>query len=136
MDTGAYTLTAGVPKLTVKTPLATIVVGGSAVGKLSSASEIDERNFTAKRDYLLQSLPGDQEIVLTLASTKFDAVLIVLDAADLSVVTQGDGGGPAGGIHNARATFTTKQGHRYLIRATTYEEGEAGNYTLTTAPVP
>jgi hypothetical protein len=136
VDTGAYTLTAGVPKLTVKTPLATIAAGASATGKLSSGSEIDSRYFTAKRDYLLQSLPAGQEVVATLVSARFDAYLIVLDATDLSVVTEGDSGGPAGGVHNARATFTTRQGHRYLVRATTYEEREAGNYTLSIAPTP
>lgn len=133
-DTGAYTLSAGVPKLTVKTPVATIAPGATVVGKLSSGSELDERGYTAKRDYLLESRPGGEEIVLTLASTKFDAVLVVFDAGDLSVVSQGDGGGPAGGVHNARATFTTRTGHRYLIRVTTYEEREAGPYTLTIAP--
>lgn len=133
-DTGNYTLTAVTPKLTVKTPLATLATGTSVSGKLSSGSELDDRYYTAKRDYLLQALPAGTEVTVTLASTKFDAYLIVLDAGDLSVVAERNGGGPAGGIHNARATFTTQQGHRYLIRATTLEEREAGSYTLTIAP--
>ncbi|QJE97408.1 S1 family serine peptidase [Luteolibacter luteus] len=133
-DIGNYSLSATAPKLTSKTPLATVTLGSTVTGKLAGGSELDEAKYTAKRDYLLQPLPAGQEISVTLASKKFDAVIVVFDAGDLSVVAQGDGGGPVGGVHNARATFTTKAGQRYLIRATTYREREAGSYTLAIAP--
>ncbi len=73
---------------------------------------------------------------VTLASTKFDAYLIVLDASDLSPVEEGDVGGPAGGRDNARLEFTPTAGHQYLIRATTYDPNEKGPFTLVTGVAP
>ena len=132
-DVGSYTLSAIVPKLTVKTPLALIGASQSVTGKLAAASELDDHYFTAKRDYLLQGETTGQAVVVTLASAKFDAYLIILDAADLSVVIEGDTGGPAGGVNNALASFVPEAGHRYIIRATTYDERESGAYVLSTA---
>jgi hypothetical protein len=75
-------------------------------------------------------------VVLTLSSTKFDAYLIVLDASDLTVVTEADSGGPAGGRDNARASFVAAAGRRYLVRATTYDEREKGAYVLSASLAP
>ncbi|WP_367871566.1 serine protease [Luteolibacter sp. Populi] len=136
VDTGAYAVSAAAPKLTVKTPLATLAPGSRAAGKLSKASEIDERYLTAKRDYLLGEVAVNTEIAVTLESAKFDAYLIVIDASTQQAVKEGDGDGPAGGLHNARAVFTAEPGRRYFLRATTYEEGESGAYVISTSANP
>jgi len=135
-DSGSYTLSGGAPVVGATTPLAVIGIGASAAGKLAASSELDERYFTFKRDYLLAPAVAGREIFVTLAAAKFDAYLIVLDASDLSVVTEADSGGPAGGRDNARATFTPRAGHRYLIRATTYDPRQRGAFTLATGLAP
>lgn len=131
-DIGSYTASAALPKLSPKTALATLALGASAKGKLSKGSELDEHYFVAKRDYLLDAVAADTPVFVTLESTQFDAYLLVLDATTLHTVKEADGGGPAGGIHNARAEFTAEAGKRYLLRAMTYEQGESGAYTITT----
>jgi hypothetical protein len=135
-DTGNYSLLGSMPKVTPKTPVVPLAMGATVSGKLSAGSEIDETRVTAKRDYLLASLPVGTGVGVTLESTRFDAYIVILDASDLGIVTEGDGGGPAGGIHNARATFVTEPGHRYLVRITTYEEAEVGPYILKTFATP
>ncbi len=135
-DTGSYTATATMPKLGPKTPLATLALGASATGKLSKGSELDEHYFVAKRDYLLDAVPADTRVSVTLESSQFDAYLIVLDATTLQVATEADGGGPAGGKHNAGLEFTAEKGKRYLLRAMTYAEGETGAYRITATAVP
>ena len=135
-DTGAYGLSATLPKFSAKTPLAAISIGATVRGKLSSVSEMDESYFTAKRDYLLETASTGQEITVNLSAPGFDAYLTILDAADLSIAASGDGGGSGGGLHDARANFVARPGHRYIIRATTYNEGESGTYTLTTSVAP
>lgn len=136
-DTGIYQLSAVVPVAGgTKSGIGAIGVGGSDSSKLSAASEIDEGYSTFKRDYLLAPVASDQELVITLESVKFDAYLMVLDASDLSVVTEGDVGGPPGGRDNARAEFTARAGRRYLIRATTYDELEKGPFVLKVTAAP
>jgi hypothetical protein len=136
-DTGIYQLTATSPTAGAqKSTVGAIGIGGAASGKLSAASEIDERYFTFKYDYLLNEVAADQDVVVTLESAKFDAYLMVLDASDLTVVTEGDVGGPAGGRDNAKAEFTARAGRRYLIRATTYDRLEKGAYILKTSAAP
>ena len=135
-DTGSYSLLGNMPKISPKTPVAPLAVGATVSGKLSAASELDETRGTAKRDYLLAPLAAGTEVGITMESTRLDTYISVLDASDLSVVVEGDGGGPAGGIHNALATFVTEAGRRYLVRATTYEPREAGPYFLKTSTTP
>ena len=77
-----------------------------------------------------------QEVFVTLSSVKFDAYLIVLDASDLTVVAEGDVGGPPGGRDNARTSFVPKAGRRYLVRPTTYDPNEKGAFSLSTGLVP
>ena len=136
LDVGNYKLTASLPVPTAKTALANLGSGGKGSGKLGAASELDDRYFTFKRDFLLTPANPGEEYFVTLSSTKFDAYLIVLDASDLTVVTEADGGGPAGGRDNARATFTARPGHHYLLRASTYDPGERGAYTLEAGQAP
>ena len=136
-DTGIYQLTATAPVAgSKKSGIGAVGVTSTASGKLSAASELDERYFTFKRDYLLNELPADQDVAVTLESAKFDAYLVVLDASDLTVVAEGDSGGPLGGRDNARTVFTARTGHRYLIRATTFDPLEKGPYTLKTTAAP
>jgi len=135
-DVGSYTLAASLPVLSASSPLGNLGAGGRASGKLAVASELDDRYLTFKRDFLLTPPAAGGEYAVTLSSTKFDAYLVVLDATDLTVVTEADGGGPSGGRDNARATFTAQPGRRYLLRATTYDPGERGAFTLEAAPLP
>ena len=135
-DTGNYSLLGGIPKITPKTPVAPLGFGAVVSGKLSAASELDEARGAAKRDYLLAPVAVGSEVEVTLESSRFDAYISILDAADLSAAAEGDGGGPAGGLHNARATFSAEPGRRYLVRVTTYEPNEAGPYILKTSTTP
>lgn len=135
-DVGSYTLSGTFPVLTPKSPLATLGLDVRVTGKLSAGSELDERYFTAKRDYLLEQVQAEQRVAVTLLSPRFDAYLMVLDASDLSVVGQRDGGSLTNGLHDAKVTFVAKPSHRYIVRATTYAEREAGGYTLITATAP
>jgi hypothetical protein len=135
-DTGSYTLSAGLAVPGAKAGLGSIGTPGTVTGKLSAASEVDERYFTFKRDHLLAPVAAGQEVFVTLSSVKFDAYLIILDASDLTAVAEGDAGGPAGGRDNARVTFVPEAGRRYLVRATTYDPNEKGAYTLSTGLVP
>ncbi|MEK7950603.1 serine protease [Luteolibacter soli] len=136
-DIGLYQLAATAPVAGAKkSSVGAISIGGSASGKLSAASELDEQYLTFKYDYLFNAGAADQEVVATLESAKFDAYLIVIDATDLTVVTEGDIGGPAGGIDNARATFTARAGRHYMIRATTYDKLEKGAYVLKATAAP
>ena len=136
-DTGIYQISATSPAAGAKkSAVGAIGIGSSVSGKLAAASEIDERYFTFKYDYLLSELVADQEVVVTLESAKFDAYLMVLDASDLTVVAEGDVGGPPGGRDNAKAGFTARAGCRYLIRATTYDPFEKGPFILKTSAAP
>lgn len=135
-DIGGYTASAALPKITAKTPLATLGLGAVTTGKLGKTSELDEHYFVPKRDYLLGEVAEDSQVYVTLESAQFDAYLMVLDATTLLAVKEGDGGGPAGGKHNARLEFTAEAGKRYLVRAMTYEEGEAGVYVIRTGLAP
>ncbi|WP_052573802.1 serine protease [Haloferula sp. BvORR071] len=135
-DTGTYGLSGGVPKLSPKTPLATIALGATAAGKLGKSSEVDEHYFTPKRDYLLDAVNSPTSVFVTLASGSFDAYLFVLDASTLQIVKEADSGGPAGGLDNARVEFTAEPGKRYLLRAATYKETESGSYVIATGVNP
>jgi hypothetical protein len=135
-DIGKYTLSSSVAAAGAKTPLVGIGTGSTFSGKLAGSSELEPRNFTFKRDHLLAPAEPGQPLALSLASAKFDAYLIVLDASDLTVVAEADGGGPSGGRDNAGLTFVPRAGRRYLVRATTYEPREKGPYVLSVGPAP
>ena len=136
-DVGIYQLAATAPVAGAKkSKVGAIGIGSSVSGKLSAASELDERYFTFKYDYLLGPVGADQSVTVTLESAKFDAYLVVLDASDLTPVTEGDRGGPPGGRDNAKAVFTARAGQHYLIRATTYDRLEKGPYVLKTSATP
>jgi hypothetical protein len=136
-DFGTYQLSGSTPVTgTKKSAFGSIGIGASVTGKLAASSELDQSYFTFKRDYLLAPVSTEQTVEATLAAARFDAYLIVLDASDLSIVAEGDVGGPAGGRDNARVEFIARPGRRYLIRATTYSEREVGSFTLTTAAIP
>jgi hypothetical protein len=133
-DVGTYSLAARTPVAGIS--FGPIGIGSTVTGKLSAASELDERYFTFKRDHLLAPASAGQEVFVTLSSVKFDAYLIILDASDLTVVAEGDTGGPAGGRDNARVTFVPEAGRRYLVRATTYDPNEKGVFSLSAGLVP
>lgn len=135
-DVGNYSLTVKPPATGTNASFGAIGIGSTVTGKLSVASELDERYFTFKRDHLLAPAAAGQEVFVTLSSVKFDAFLIILDASDLTVVAEGDIGGPAGGRDNARVTFVPQAGRRYLVRATTYDPKEKGAFSLSTGLVP
>ncbi|MCW1885402.1 serine protease [Luteolibacter flavescens] len=136
-DVGTYQLAATSPVPGAKkSPLGGIGIGSSVSGKLTGSSELDDRYATFKYDYLLDETTADQRVAVTLESAKFDAYLTVLDASDLTVVTEGDSGGPDGVRDNARVEFLARAGHRYFIRATTYERLEKGPFILKTSAAP
>ena len=135
-DLGRYILSAESLSPTKSSALATISLGGTAKGKIGISSEIDDRYYTFKRDYLLAPVEEGTKVFATMESSRFDAYLIVIDASDLSVVTEGDSGGLSGGVDNARVSFAPRAGHRYLIRCTSYDPRQWGAYTLVTGVEP
>lgn len=135
-DTGNYSVTGLLPKITPKTPVAPLALGSSVKGKLAKGGERDERSFTVKRDFLLDQVSADTAVRVNLSSFAFDAYLVVLDATDLSIVAEADQGASTGGLDDAFLTFTAKADRRYLVRATTYLDTQSGAYVLSAETAP
>jgi hypothetical protein len=104
--------------------------GHTPSASLTATSELDESRGTFKRDFLLDRVSGGETVTVTLTSRKFDAYLMILDAADLTVIHQADTGGPATGRGDAQVQFVFQPERQYLIRATTRSPREKGAYTL------
>lgn len=129
-DIGRYTITMIEPPLGFESPLAVVHPGHTPSAHLTATSELDESRGTFKRDFLLDRVSGGETVTVTLTSRKFDAYLMILDAADLTVIHQADTGGPASGRGDARVQFVFQPERQYLIRATTRSPREKGAYTL------
>ena len=79
--------------------------------------------------FLIRGSPGER-ITITLRSEDFDAYLFggaLRGSVFLPAAEDDDGGGDT----NARLTITVPVDSTYAIRATSYEGGESGAYTLT-----
>jgi hypothetical protein len=82
--------------------------------------------------FLLRGSPGER-ITITLRSEDFDAYLFggaLRGSVFIPAAEDDDGGGDT----NARLTITVGADSSYAVRATSYEGGESGAYTLTVIP--
>lgn len=125
MQTGAYTLSVSpgisVPKL---------LVPGSVSGSLTSTDDEDP-NFpgTYMDEYDLDGTSPNQWVTVSMSSSVLDAYLFLLDAETGIILGQNDDA--SGGSSDASITFMVEGDRTYRIRATSYDEGETGAYTLT-----
>jgi hypothetical protein len=95
-----------------------------------SLSATDPNNITRpgsyRDDYRLVGAQPGQQLQINLAGG-IDAYLQLVNGATGEVIAFNDDGGPGLG---ARLTFTPVAGVDYLVRATSFNAGEVGNYTL------
>ncbi|MEG5053739.1 MULTISPECIES: pre-peptidase C-terminal domain-containing protein [unclassified Microcoleus] len=78
-------------------------------------------------DYRFDNLSPGQQLQLDLNSDDFDSFLQLVDERTGRVITQDD---DAGGNRNSRLSFTVQPNINYIVRATSYDPGETGNYTI------
>lgn len=100
-----------------------IAVGESVNGSLQPGDDLDVDGAFLDR-YAL-AVEDDGEVTITLTSVDFDAWLWLLDE-DESVLDSDD---DSAGDFNARITMSLDRGC-YLVDATSFEEGETGDYEL------
>ncbi len=126
MKTGGYTLaTAQLPSLPG------IAVPQTIAGSLAASDEQDP-NYpgTYKDDYRLTGVTPGQTVTIRMNSTQLDAYLFLLDAVGESILDQNDD--RSGFTTDSEIVFTVEAGREYLIRASSYDPGATGSYSLTT----
>lgn len=83
-------------------------------------------------DYSVSGVDDWQQVQVNLNSADFDAYLELVNAATGAVILSDD---DSGENRNSQITFTKYPGVDYLIRATSYNQGATGSYTLKTIPL-
>ena len=78
-------------------------------------------------DYRFDNLSPGQQLQLDLNSDDFDSFLQLVDERTGRVITQDD---DAGGNRNSRLSFTVQPNINYIVRATSYDPVETGNYRI------
>ncbi|MDJ0568533.1 MAG: CARDB domain-containing protein [Pleurocapsa sp. MO_192.B19] len=95
---------------------------------LNSESEkhpIREGNF--KNDYLLTDIVVGESVKLSLVSDQFDTYLELIDQETGEIIAEND---DIGSLLNSELNFTPEAGINYLVRVTSYDSQETGDYTL------
>lgn len=125
LKTGSYTLS------TQFEPLPTIIVPTTRSESLTTSDEEDP-NWPGyyKDDYELINVVPGQVVTVTLNSNAFDAYLYLVNAVDGSILDENDDGFEMG--TNSEIVFTVEAGMTYILRASSLDPGDTGNYTLTT----
>lgn len=83
-------------------------------------------------DFYLRGVTAGQQVTLDLTSEGTDSIdpyLQVINATTGTLVTFDDDGGSG---FNSRLTFTAAANTDYVIRATTFDAGDTGSYTIST----
>jgi hypothetical protein len=133
--TGSYTIsTVGAPP---PPPIPNIGINQTVSGSLSNL-DVDDliRSGHYADDYQLNGVTAGQRVQVSLNSWDFDAYLEVINASTGDRIDYND---DAGVGTDSQLNFTAQSGINYLIRVTSYDEGETGSYTLRTnavAPPP
>jgi murein DD-endopeptidase MepM/ murein hydrolase activator NlpD len=127
----------------VVTITATPILGQNETG-YGTLSTSDRNNPTRSGkysdDFSLSGLTVGQQIQLDMGSMDFDSYLQLVNAGTGQVIDANDDRGD--GTNNSRISFIPQAGVSYLARATSYNSGAVGNYTLRTTstqpemPVP
>jgi subtilisin family serine protease len=98
-------------------------------GTLSGTDALNPTRPGAYKDDYAYSSRTTSTVQVSMNSSQFDTYLQVVNANTGQLITYDDDGGP--GL-NSQLVFTATAGTRYLIRATSYDTGATGSYTLTT----
>ncbi len=109
---------------------ATITVPESLSGTLANT---DLRNPTRrplrfKDDFLLTGFTPGEAVQISLIGS-FDTFLQIVDRDTGAVISADDDGGPG---NNSQLILQTQPGINYVVRVTSFDPLETGNYTLTT----
>ena len=126
--TGSYTILLDRrPALREAVPVA-IAVGGSASGELSADDALDEYEEKSYDLYTFDAVAG-RRYSISLASPDFDAYLVVGRSGTLEfeeIASNDDSGGST----DARVVFSAEESGAHVIRATSFDGGASGDYTL------
>jgi len=107
-----------------------IGLGQTINGSLSSTDlNNTKRSGGFEDDYTLGGLSNWQQVQVNLDSTAIDSYLQLVNASTGRVITEND---DSGGSRNSQLSFTKVPGVDYIIRATSANSGEIGNYTINT----
>lgn len=129
-QTGGYTLSVTVtnPACTMSNAVAT-TLGATVNGTLATSDCILPSDGTYADVYRL-TLATNRAIQVDLASSAFDAYLVLIDANGTVVAEDDDSAGGS----NARIVTGTLAAGTYYVVANSFAIGETGAYTLTIAP--
>ncbi|MEG4308145.1 MULTISPECIES: hypothetical protein [unclassified Microcoleus] len=81
-------------------------------------------------DYTLSGFSNWQQVQVNMDSTAIDSYLQLVNASTGEVIAFNDN---SGGSRNSQLSFTKVPGVDYIIRATSANSGEIGNYTINTS---
>jgi hypothetical protein len=112
-------------------PAGTITVPATRAGSLLPTDDRDP-NYPGsfKDDYVLTGVNPGRTVTVTMTSTQLDCFLFLINEATGAILDSDDDGG---GGTNSRLVITVQAGVTYVIRATSYADGETGSYTLSTS---
>ncbi|MCL1467435.1 FG-GAP-like repeat-containing protein [Argonema galeatum] len=103
----------------------------------ATLSSADPNNPTRsgryKDDYRLVGVTPGQTIQINLNAPSFDTYLQVINADTGQEITSDDDSGEG---RNSQLSLTVQPGINYLVRVTSFNGGDTGNYTLITAAPP
>lgn len=85
------------------------------------------REGSLKNDYLLTDLVVGESVNLSLVSDQFDTYLELIDRETGEIIAEND---DVNFLLNSELNFTPKAGINYLVRVTSYDSQETGDYTL------
>ncbi len=123
-ETGAYTIT--------RAAGATLAVPQTRAGSLAGTDPIDP-NFTQsyfRDDYYFPNLAANQSVTVSVASPTIDLFLVLVDGVTGATLLEVDDQFPG---TPESFTFTHLAGEHRILRVTSYDPLEIGNYTITTS---
>lgn len=127
---GNYTLTTS----TTSPIVGSIAVGQTVNGDLSTTDLIHSTssgNFSD--DYQLSGITAGQQVQVNLNSQQFDTYLQLVNAITGQVIVENDDIDINAGNTNSALSFTADSNIQYVIRASSYEAGATGSYSLSTS---
>ncbi|MEM0897496.1 MAG: hypothetical protein AAGJ79_11490, partial [Verrucomicrobiota bacterium] len=82
-----------------------------------------------KDDYLLSGISEGQVVTVRMTSSAFAPYIFIIDLGTGAIL------GETGGATEAQLSFTVQSGISYLVRASSFNDGELGGYQIrTTSP--
>lgn len=100
-------------------------------GQLDLNDDFDPNDQDNYADpYLLPELGAGLTVTVTQESQDFDAYLTVVDLLTGAVIAENDDIDTEGGNYDAQVSFTTTQGGKYVVYASSVDSPGFGDYTL------